>query len=318
VRRAPVGRRIVRLLTAAARGVVWLVGALTLVALLDRFTAYIELLTFFRVQYAALLLAAVVIALAVRRFRLALAAFLLVGVNLAVLAPTWVSPHAEAATSPSSLRFLLINLEAGNDRHADVIRLIGDTNPDVVGLVELTPVWAAGLASVLSRFPHSEVEPQRGAYGIGLYSTRAFRHVAVEHFPRDGPASVVARVDIGGKPLTLLLTHVHTPFAGEIHRRQFEALADARERLGKRLAVCGDFNAVPWSSSFRHLASAADLTDSHRGHWLEGSWPSWGALVRVPIDNCLVSDGVAVLDRERGPDVGSDHFPLIIRFGIST
>jgi endonuclease/exonuclease/phosphatase (EEP) superfamily protein YafD len=129
---------------------------------------------------------------------------------------------------------------------------------------------------------------------------------------------VVARVDLDGKPLTLLLTHVHTPFAGEIHRRQFEALADARERLGKRLAVCGDFNAVPWSSSFRDLASAADLTDSHRGHWLEGSWPSWGALVRVPIDNCLVSDGVAVLDRERGPDVSSDHFPLIIRFGIST
>ena len=44
---------------------------------------------------------------------------------------------------------------------------------------------------------------------------------------------------------------------------------------------------------------------------------SWGRLLRVPLDNCLVSQGVTVLERERGSDVGSDHFPLIIRFGSS-
>jgi endonuclease/exonuclease/phosphatase (EEP) superfamily protein YafD len=93
--------------------------------------------------------------------------------------------------------------------------------------------------------------------------------------------------------------------------------ADARDQLGSRPAICGDLNSVPWSSSFRHLASAGDLTDSNRGHWLEGSWPSWGRLLRVPIDNCLLSHGVAVLERRYGEDVGSDHFPLIIRFGFS-
>jgi hypothetical protein len=61
-------------LAAAVRGVVWFLGALTLVALLDRFSPYFELLTFFRVQYAALLLVALVIALVVRLHRVALAA----------------------------------------------------------------------------------------------------------------------------------------------------------------------------------------------------------------------------------------------------
>ena len=61
------------------RGVVWVLGALTLVALLDRFSSYVELLTFFRVQYAALLLVAVVIALVVRLHRVALAAIVLAG-----------------------------------------------------------------------------------------------------------------------------------------------------------------------------------------------------------------------------------------------
>jgi endonuclease/exonuclease/phosphatase (EEP) superfamily protein YafD len=312
-----VGRPVARWLTPAVRAVVWFLGVLTLLAFLDRFSSYLELLTFFRVQYAALLLVAVLIAFVLRVPRVALGALVLAGANLAIVAPTWVGPPAASAAGSGSLSLLLLNLQADNDEHAAVARLIEKTNPDVVGLVELTPTWVGGLAPALERFPHRKLEPEKGAYGIGLYSKLTFRQATIERFPRDGPPSVVARFDVGGDPFTLVLTHVHTPFAGNIHRRQFEALADAKERLGKRLAICGDLNSVPWSSSFRHLASAADLTDSHRGHWLEGSWPSWGMLIRVPIDNCLISHGVTVLERAYGGAVGSDHFPLVIRFGMS-
>jgi endonuclease/exonuclease/phosphatase (EEP) superfamily protein YafD len=312
-----VGRPIARWLASAVEGVVWFFGALTLLGLLDRFSAYLELLTFFRVQYAALLLAAAVVALFVGRARVALAALLLVAVNLAIVVPTWVSRGAETTAGSGSLSLLVLNLEDGNARHADVARLIRETDPDVVGLIELTPVWARGLAPALDRFPHQRVRAERGAYGIGLYSRVTLGRATLERFPPDGPVSVVARLETGGDSLTLVLTHVRTPFAGDIHRRQFEALADARDRLGEHLVICGDLNAVPWSSSFRRLAAAADLTDSHRGHWLEGSWPTWGALIRVPIDNCLVSRGIAVLERAYGEDVGSDHFPLLVRLGIS-
>jgi endonuclease/exonuclease/phosphatase (EEP) superfamily protein YafD len=312
-----VGRRSSRGLTVAVRRVVWFLGALTLLALLDPLSSYLELLTFFRVQYAALLLAAGVLAVVVRLPRVALAGLVLAGVNLAVVAPTWVSTRTEGATRPGSLRLLLINLESGNDQHADVARLITEADPDVVGLVELTPTWVGGLAPVLSRFPYRKTEPQKGAYGIGLYSKLAFRQANVEHFARDAAPSIVARLRLGGDPFALVLTHVHTPFAGNVHRRQLEALADARKGLGERVAICGDFNAVPWSSSFRSLASAGGLSDVHRGHWLQGSWPSWSALLRVPIDNCLISRGLTVLEQAHGPDVGSDHLPLIIRFGLS-
>jgi endonuclease/exonuclease/phosphatase (EEP) superfamily protein YafD len=37
----------------------------------------------------------------------------------------------------------------------------------------------------------------------------------------------------------------------------------------------------------------------------------------VPIDNCLVSPGLAVVHRERGPKLGSDHFPLVIRLAAT-
>jgi endonuclease/exonuclease/phosphatase (EEP) superfamily protein YafD len=315
---AGVDRPVSRWLTPTVLAVVWLLGALTLLALLDRLSAYLELLTVFRLQYAVLLLGAGVVALFVRRPRVALAALVLAGINLAIVAPTWVSPQTEPATRSGSVSLLVLNLKDGNPRHAEVARLIHEANPDVVGLLELTPVWVEGLAPALDRFPIRRVNPEKGAYGIGLYSKLALRRATLERFPREGPVSVVARFEIGGDPFTLVLTHVHTPFAGDIHRRQFEALAEAREGFDEHLAICGDLNSVPWSSSFRHLASAGELTDSHRGHWLEGSWPSWGAFLRVPIDNCLISPGVTVLERTYGEDVGSDHLPLLIRLGVST
>jgi hypothetical protein len=69
---------------------------------------------------------------------------------------------------------------------------------------------------------------------------------------------------------------VHTPFAGNVHR---------------------------------NLASDAGLSYVHRGQWLAGSWPSWSALVRVLIDNCLISCGVTGSSRRTGLTSGLTTFP---------
>jgi endonuclease/exonuclease/phosphatase (EEP) superfamily protein YafD len=121
---------------------------------------------------------------------------------------------------------------------------------------------------------------------------------------------------VQGNPIELVLTHVHTPFAGAIHDRHFEALASVRPRLADRLAVCGDFNTVPWSESLRNFSSDADLRAIHGRFGLPGTWPAGALLLRVPIDNCLLSDGVAVADSRVGPDIGSDHLPLIVDLAL--
>jgi endonuclease/exonuclease/phosphatase family metal-dependent hydrolase len=41
--------------------------------------------------------------------------------------------------------------------------------------------------------------------------------------------------------------------------------------------------------------------------WPVGLWP-----LALPIDHCLVSEKVEVVDRWMGPDVGSDHYPLVV------
>jgi len=36
----------------------------------------------------------------------------------------------------------------------------------------------------------------------------------------------------------------------------------------------------------------------------------------LPVDHCLVSPSVALVSRTVGPDVGSDHRPLLVEFSL--
>jgi endonuclease/exonuclease/phosphatase (EEP) superfamily protein YafD len=247
----------------------------------------------------------------VGRFRLALGAAVLVGVNL--FAVSQVATASEAAVEGSTrLRMLVVNVQHGNLEHDRLARLIEETDPDVVGVTELTPAWVDGLEPALDGYPERLLEPEAGAYGIGLYSKVPLTDARIERFPPDGPPSVVVTVAAGEHPLGLVLTHVHTPFAGSVHDRHLQAMAERLPGLGDRLAVCGDFNTVPWADSVRDLAAEADLRSIHGRFGLSGTWPANAVVLRVPIDNCLVSSSVAVVGRRVGPDIGSDHLPLIV------
>jgi endonuclease/exonuclease/phosphatase (EEP) superfamily protein YafD len=68
----------------------------------------------------------------------------------------------------------------------------------------------------------------------------------------------------------------------------------------------------------RSFAAASALRDLYgRRAWVAYSWPTWSSALRVPIDNCFVSGGVAVRSYEDGPDVGSDHRPLVVDLGVT-
>jgi endonuclease/exonuclease/phosphatase (EEP) superfamily protein YafD len=128
---------------------------------------------------------------------------------------------------------------------------------------------------------------------------------------------LTARFAVDHVPVTFALVHVHTPFAGSVHARELRALAAARPSLGRRLIVCGDFNTVSWSSQLTDFRRATHLTDVFRGDWHAYSWPSWTPLLAVPLDHCLISGGLAVRERHFGPNIGSDHYPLVLDVAVT-
>jgi endonuclease/exonuclease/phosphatase (EEP) superfamily protein YafD len=291
--------------------IVALVGIPTVLGLFDRWTPYLELATLFRLHYAAVLVVAALVALILRQFPVALAASFLVVVNLVVISRMPSAPASAKADSPR-LRVLIANVEYGNREYGRLARLVVETDPDLVAIIELTPAWVRGLQPALSRHRHRRLAPEEGAYGVGLYSRLPFAGSSIERLPADGSASVIATVALGARPMGIVVTHLHTAFAGARRSRQLRALGDELSKLGELAVVCGDFNSVPWSQPIRDLANDADLRSIYGRFGLAGTWPATAGVLRIPLDNCLVSKGVAVAGGRVGPDIGSDHLPLIV------
>jgi endonuclease/exonuclease/phosphatase (EEP) superfamily protein YafD len=313
-------RATLRVLRWSVTGAVVVVGLGTLVGLLDRVSWVFEGADVFRLQYLVVLLAAGLVALTVRRPRLALVAAALAAVNVAVLGiPLTGSVTASSGGAPAGgLRLVVANVEVGNTDFGAVRRLVSETHPDLFGVTELTPAMARHLGGRLPGYRTRVLETRNDAYGIGLYSRRPLLSAKVVRFPADGPPTIVARVRAAGRPVTVVVTHVHTPFAGSIHVRHLEALASAAQsQLGERVIVCGDFNTPPWSGPLREFAADARLRDLYGSSaWSAYSWPTWAYVLRVPLDNCFVGSGVVVTAHHDGPGVGSDHRPLVVDVGV--
>jgi endonuclease/exonuclease/phosphatase (EEP) superfamily protein YafD len=298
---------------------VLVVGLATLLGLLDRVFWVFETADVFRLQYLVLLLAAALAALMLRRSKLALVAVVLAAVNAAAMGiPVAATATAVDTRTRGSLRVVVTNVAVGNTDFAAVDRLVAQARPDVLGVIELTPPMARHLHAALPLYRVRILEVRDDAYGIGVYSRLPLLSAKIVRFPSDGPPTVLARVRVAGKPVSVVVTHVHTTFAGSIHVRHLDALAAAaRSQLGKRAVVCGDFNTPPWSGPLRDFAADAHFRDLYGGRaWAGYSWPTWGYALRVPLDNCFVSNGVAVTSHHDGPNVGSDHRPLVVDISV--
>jgi len=230
----------------------------------------------------------------------------------------WVLPDLSQRARPlprdgEPVRVLLLNVHTSSSAFADVARLIADTAPDVIGLVEVDARWLAQLAPALAPYPHHIDEPREDNFGIALYSKLPLRG-ATELLGSQLP-TVVATVDVHGTPLDVVLTHPIPPVRSEPLRMQLsqlDAVARRAHALGPHVIVMGDFNATPWSKPFRTLVAATGLCDTRAGFGLQASFPAASALLRIPIDHVLASCAIGVRSRAIERDVGSDHLPVLI------
>lgn len=180
---------------AVVAAVVALLGVLSVLGLLDRVAWVFLLAGVFRLQYIVVLCGAALLALALGRIRLASIAAALAALNMVAIGVPLTAP-ATAAHGPTtgSLRLLIANVEVGNHRAGAVERLIERVQPDVVGIVELTPEMAGRLGRSLPGYRMRRIVPRDDAYGIGLYSRVPLDSARVARFPSDGgPPTVIAR-----------------------------------------------------------------------------------------------------------------------------
>ena len=94
-------------------------------------------------------------------------------------------------------------------------------------------------------------------------------------------------------------------------------IAELLNRFPKeRLILSGDFNSTPWSFSRRHEDAMIGLERRTRGlfSWPADRGPAGMGLpfALLPIDHVYAGPGWRTVRVERGPLLGSDHYPVIV------
>lgn len=223
---------------------------------------------------------------------------------------TGASPVQPDPRARHRLRILMANVLAENSQYSDLDRLIRRERPDIVGLVEVTPEWLAGLAAIRAEYPY-RVEAPDGVTGLALWFRERPTVIDPPVEPLPGASPLIhAEFPFAGRPRHLWLVHPAMPFTRR-GRPEIPALAALVGRTPGSRIVVGDMNTTEGSPWFADFLRTSGLRDSRLGFGRQPSWPS-DLPYRIALEHAFLSDDLAVVARRLGPMVGSDHFPLIL------
>ncbi len=225
---------------------------------------------------------------------------------------------SEAPASAARLRLLVVNIYLDNPDPAALLALIERESPDVIGILELTPELGARLTTLDDRYPNSHRAPRDDSFGIGVWWRGTGGAVEQISSPPLEFPSVHLRIAFDGSPLHIWLTHPIPPMSAQMYAARAEHLRDVATRIAAEpgaQVLAGDLNASPWSIAYRELRTATGMRDAGAGSLPRLTWQGGGALgwlLAIPIDHALVTAGLAVSEYRIGPDIGSDHRPVIV------
>ena len=255
---------------------------------------------------------------------------------LAVIArqANWIWPYAGASKVDMKLagrddahrptvRVVISNLLQQNEKYDLWREVIEKQDADVIACAEVDERWAKEVGQLLDEsHSHKKVIPQDNMYGMGLWSRLPLEDVEVEHIVQDDIPSIHATLVLpGGERCRLHLLHPRPPAPQEGDSsapRDAELIVVAKriadEKEGDHLPtlVVGDLNDVAWSRTTELFLRISGLLDPRKGRGLFNSFHAEHWWVRFPLDHVFVGREFRLVEMERLPYVGSDHFPMRI------
>lgn len=305
--RGYIGRRA-RLLVLAAAGV-------TLLGLLGNHNWRLELFSHFVAWYALWMVPVLGALVWARSWPWAGGALLVVLINafqpLMWYGPTVGPPQPDGL----SCRILLANVLTSNKNSTDILALIEATDPDVICLQEINSRWAEDLALLHKNYPHYHEIPRGDNFGIALYSRISPGLPEALFQDALGVPALTIPIEKDGVRAQLLTIHTLPPLQQRMANLRGDQLAAARDWYDDQevpAIIVGDLNLTMYSPVYRRWMAGFDAKNARQGHGPLGSWPVFVPFMRLPLDHCLVSPEIEVVDCRLGPDIGSDHLPLII------
>ena len=296
-------------------------GLATLAAFAARLWWIFDLFAHFRAHYALLALALAVLSLLAGSVPAATVSTVVALLNLPVLVSlvggrsSTEDPAKSPAPAGQALEVMTFNLYRRNRSGEKVIDFLRNHRADLLIVQEAGAQWHRHLKELEQSYPFSAPDHAWHSSSTLVFSRHPIvtaKHIAVA----DNRGSLLAvEISWGGSPLVVMPVHLESPMSAAQARSrnlQLAAIAEHAKSVAGPLVVAGDFNATPWSPYFAELSIAAGLHGRARGQRWLATWPTFLPLLAIPIDHVLTNRELAVVEIARGPDLGSDHWPLTV------
>ncbi len=246
------------------------------------------------------------------------------GLNLIVIIPLYwpgtIVADTPIASSEDELKLVTINLwGARNRRYKDVVSYVKKTDADLLCLNEVSKPWLQQLNKDLPEYKYKFDEGISG--GAAIYSKVPIEQAFPANLSQGRRYGVRGIIQVNGKQIMVVAEHPPSPSERKrwkSRNAEFDKLAVDADECKTPFVLIGDLNTTPWSPYFQMLLKRGRLHDSELGFGVQSSWSTHLLLVPpvVPIDHCLTSNHFQVLDRELGPNVGSDHLPVYVKLRL--
>ncbi|MEK7952676.1 endonuclease/exonuclease/phosphatase family protein [Luteolibacter soli] len=294
-----------------------LVGCFPILGLFGGLQWKLDLFNHFQVQYAVFIALAVIVLLLAKSFRLAALAAVFLVVPVVRLAPSFIWSGSKAVGTP--VRIANFNVYTANTRYDDAIKWIHEADPDVIFLPEVDNVWAMALGPLQASHPYSIDHPVEGNFGFSFYSKLPI--VSQEIIPCGQLALPLLKARLKGPGGEFVFFGAHpvpptTEFWSDERNEFLRMIAEEVSKEALPVIVAGDLNATRWSIGMKPLWNVG-LNDSSLGHGAGSTWMRGNLLLAVPIDHILFRDAkdkpglMNCRKRWIGPDIGSDHRPVV-------
>jgi endonuclease/exonuclease/phosphatase (EEP) superfamily protein YafD len=271
-------------------------------------------------QYWLALLAATAALLALRAWRPALVVAAIAAWPSVLALPPLVRSAPPVPADGMPMRVVSANVLAWRAPTRETVGWLLEADPDILAVLEYSHAWSETFAPIRERLPYAIERPTDDPRGIALFSRYPLRDALVTLAPTGYLPFIDATAETPAGPVRITVVHPLAPMrAAHVDARDAEIAWHARRLANASLplVVAGDFNESPDGHAFAGFVESSGLRPAREGFGRTPTWPSGNGEWRVPtflqtaIDHCFVSRHFDVAHFDRGPDVGSDHRPIL-------
>jgi len=323
-RRAKKSGRSSRIATILLLAILLLVG-IGLIASYFGWPFYLEILSHFQLQYLVLSLVLLMAIALLRRRRIFAIGLVLVVLQGTQILPWYLPQKFIGSSAEGNLRVVVANLQDQNRQYAQVLDFVKAENPDLALFIEVDSAWVQRFNEQFTNLPYTAGVGSQFSRGLALYSRYPLGDVQLQQFAQLSDISIIGTIDINRRTINLVGTHPLPPIKPDYFQsrnRQLAEMGEYLEAIAAPKMLIGDLNITMWSPYYRRFVREAELTNARNGFGLRPSWPvidrygplgQWiSGLLSIPIDHCLLSPDLTVINMRVGTDIGSDHRPIIV------